>query len=274
MRLKSIPAGGSCRCPVDDERAAGQAKPATPAPQAAPAAPAKYVPPIRGETEVNMTKPVTKRTGNGDHHHVQGEERVSDRVDCRLKVSEFWYDKRGIRSAVTNSVPEAADAGEVIDIELRSPINPKMATASTSSTGKRRGEAEGRREILKVRDACRGGSSRLREASVGKAGPPLSLYGGKISERGSECRERLRRRSLPPRDLLVTCTKRRGRVRSPSGEPGTVVPVPPRPPCSSVEERSSLLLNTTRPPSARASVAMSTCVAAGSADSRRPRQTA
>src|SRR5262249_53005673 len=48
---------------------AGQAKPpaATPAAkpgaptQTAPAAPAKFVPPIRGEAAVNMTKPVTKR---------------------------------------------------------------------------------------------------------------------------------------------------------------------------------------------------------------------
>jgi len=39
---------------------AAQAKPAAP-PQSAPAAPAKFVPPIRGEAPVNMTKPVTKR---------------------------------------------------------------------------------------------------------------------------------------------------------------------------------------------------------------------
>ncbi len=42
---------------------AGQAKPAAkPAsPAAAPAAQARYVPPIRGEAVVNMSKPVTKR---------------------------------------------------------------------------------------------------------------------------------------------------------------------------------------------------------------------
>ena len=43
---------------------AGQAKPATPATpaQGAPAAPAKFVAPIRGEAQVSMTKPLTKRT--------------------------------------------------------------------------------------------------------------------------------------------------------------------------------------------------------------------
>ena len=43
------------------------AKPAAAAPAAAPAAPAapaKFVPPIRGEAPVQMTKPVVKRTGN------------------------------------------------------------------------------------------------------------------------------------------------------------------------------------------------------------------
>ena len=39
---------------------AAQAKPAAPA-QSAPASPGKFVPPIRGEAPVSMTKPVTKR---------------------------------------------------------------------------------------------------------------------------------------------------------------------------------------------------------------------
>jgi len=111
---------------------AGQAaapKPAAPA-QAAPAAPApgKFVAPIRGEAPVEMTRPVTAR----------GKDEVVTKFKVRnpsmtnsiagLKVSEFWYD--------TGGNPVSGDEfryrkplmpQEVIDVELRSPINPKMS---------------------------------------------------------------------------------------------------------------------------------------------------
>jgi len=105
---------------------AGQAKPAAKAPAkpaaaapAAPAAPAKFVPPIRGEAPVQMTKPVVKRTGNEVVENFKVKNASATGSIAGLKISEFWYDKDG------NPV-----SGDEIryrkPLQLRSPINPKM----------------------------------------------------------------------------------------------------------------------------------------------------
>jgi hypothetical protein len=116
---------------------AGQAKPAGPATpaakpaapaQGAPAAPAKFVPPIRGEAPVSMTKPVTKRLNDEVVTTFKVKNPSATGSIAGLKISEFWYDKDGN--------PVSGDEfrwrkpllpGEVIDVELRSPVNPKMA---------------------------------------------------------------------------------------------------------------------------------------------------
>ena len=106
---------------------AGQAKPA---PQAAPAAPAKYVPPIRGEAEVNMTKPVTKRTKDEIVTTFKVKNASATGSIAGLKISEFWYDKGGNPvSGDEFRYRKPLLPGEVIDIELRSPVNPKMASS-------------------------------------------------------------------------------------------------------------------------------------------------
>ena len=47
-----------------------------------------------------------------------------------LKVSEFWYDKAGNPvSGDEFRYRKPLMPGEVIDIELRSPVNPKMASS-------------------------------------------------------------------------------------------------------------------------------------------------
>jgi hypothetical protein len=108
---------------------AGQAKPATPAPQA-PAAPAKYIPPIRGDAEVNMTKPLTKRTGTEIITTFKVKNASTTGSIAGLKVSEFWYDKAGNPvSGDEFRYRKPLMPGEVIDIELRSPVNPKMASS-------------------------------------------------------------------------------------------------------------------------------------------------
>ncbi len=108
---------------------AGQAKPATPAPQA-PAAPAKYIPPIRGDAEVNMTKPLTKRTGTEIITTFKVKNASATGSIAGLKVSEFWYDKAGNPvSGDEFRYRKPLMPGEVIDIELRSPVNPKMASS-------------------------------------------------------------------------------------------------------------------------------------------------
>lgn len=107
---------------------AGQAKPAAPAQP--PAAPAKFVPPIRGEAVLNMTKPATRRTKDEIITTFKVKNPSATNSIAGLKISEFWYDRSGN--------PVSGDEfrwrkplmpGEVIDVELRSPVNPAMASS-------------------------------------------------------------------------------------------------------------------------------------------------
>ena len=109
--------------------AAGQAKPAAPATaQTPPAAPAKFVPPIRGQAELGFLKPVTKREKNGDIVTVIKVKNLSTTGSIAgLKVDEYWYDKAGDPvSGDTFRYRKPLLPGEVIDVTLRTPHNPKM----------------------------------------------------------------------------------------------------------------------------------------------------
>ncbi len=106
---------------------AAQAKPAAPA-QNPPAAPAKFVPPIRGEAPVNMTKPVTKRLNEEVVTTFKVKNPSATNSIAGLKISEFWYDKDGNPvSGDEFRYRKPLMPGEVIDVELRSPVNPKMS---------------------------------------------------------------------------------------------------------------------------------------------------
>ena len=112
------------------EQAKPAAKPATPAAQAPPAAPAKYVPPIRGEAPVSMTKPVTSRTKDEIVTKFKVKNPSATASIAGLKISEFWYDKGGNPvSGDEFRYRKPLMPGEVIDVELRSPVNPKMASS-------------------------------------------------------------------------------------------------------------------------------------------------
>ena len=112
---------------------AGQAKPAPakpPAPPAtqpaAPAAPAKFVPPVRGQAELGYLKPVTKRDGKEIVTTIKVKN-LSNGPIAGLKVDEFWYDKAG--DPVTGDTfrhRKLMMPGEVLDVTLRTPVNPKM----------------------------------------------------------------------------------------------------------------------------------------------------
>ena len=109
---------------------AGQAKPAAPAAQAPPAAPVKFIPPIRGEAQVSMTKPVTTRTKDEIVTKFKVKNPSATGSIAGLKISEFWYDKGGNPvSGDEFRYRKPLLPGEVIDIELRSPVNPKMASS-------------------------------------------------------------------------------------------------------------------------------------------------
>ena len=104
--------------------AAAQAKPEAPAAQ--PAAPAKFVPPVRGEAELGYLKPVTKRSGTEIVTTIKVKN-LSKGPIAGLKVDEYWYDKAG--DPVTGDsfrYRKPLLPGEVIEVTLRTPVNPKM----------------------------------------------------------------------------------------------------------------------------------------------------
>ena len=103
------------------------AKPATPAAQAPPAAPGKFVPPIRGEAVLNMTKPAVKRLPNEIVTTFKVKNPSTTGSIAGLKVTEFWYDAGGNPvSGDEFRYRKPLMPGEVIDVELRSPIKPNM----------------------------------------------------------------------------------------------------------------------------------------------------
>jgi hypothetical protein len=107
--------------------AAEQAKPATPA-QAPPAqATAKFVPPIRGVAELGFLAPVTKRVGTEIVTVIKVKNLSTNGSIAGLKVDEFWYDKAGDPvSGDTFRYRKPLLPGEVIEVTLRTPVNPKM----------------------------------------------------------------------------------------------------------------------------------------------------
>src|SRR5687768_8042316 len=106
--------------------AANQAKPATPA-QTAPAAPARFVPPIRGIAELGILSPVTKRVGKEVVTVIKIKNLSTAGSIAGLKVDEYWYDKAGDPvSGDTFRYRKPLLPGEVIEVTLRTPINPKM----------------------------------------------------------------------------------------------------------------------------------------------------
>lgn len=96
------------------------------APTAGQESPRKLVPPLRGEAQIEMTKPVTKVEGNEvvTRFRVRN---VSKGAIAGFRVDETWYDKAG--NALPGGMFRAKrpiEPGEVIDVELRVPKNPNF----------------------------------------------------------------------------------------------------------------------------------------------------
>ena len=112
---------------VAADQAKPQAKPAAPAAsQPAPAATGKPAPPVRGQAELGYTKPVSKRNGDTIVTTIKVKN-LSKGSIAGLKVDEFWYDKGG--DPVTGDTfryRKPLQPGEVIEVTLRTPVNPKM----------------------------------------------------------------------------------------------------------------------------------------------------
>jgi hypothetical protein len=118
--------------------AAEQAKPAapvTPSPAAqrpndegaAPAGPRKLVSPVRGVASIDYTPPQAKRAGEFVITTFKVKNTASAPI-AGFKVDEFWYDKAG--NPVTGSPTFRSKAplqpGQIIDVELKVPVNPAM----------------------------------------------------------------------------------------------------------------------------------------------------
>jgi hypothetical protein len=104
---------------------AQQAKPASPAP-AAPAAKTRFVPPQRGEAQINMLKPVTKVVGDEVITRIKLKNMSTGSI-ALLRVDEYWYDKQGqMLPGDSQRVKKPIQPGEVVEVELRVPKNPKF----------------------------------------------------------------------------------------------------------------------------------------------------
>ena len=115
--------------------AAAQSAPAKPtgtAGQAAPAAPAKMVPPIRGQANLGVTKPVTKAVNEGGQTFIVTTMKVknlSSGAIAGLKADEFWYDKQNNPvGGDTFRSRKPLQPQEVIEIQFKTPRDPKMSS--------------------------------------------------------------------------------------------------------------------------------------------------
>jgi len=116
------------------QQKAPAAKPAAAAAQtaAAPAAPAKMGPPIRGQANLGVTKPVTKAI------NVDGKTLIVTTMKVKnlssgsiagLKADENWYDKANNPvGGDTFRYRKPLQPNEVIEIEFRTPRDAKMSS--------------------------------------------------------------------------------------------------------------------------------------------------
>jgi len=87
----------------------------------------KLISPVRGQAEIGYLTPVSKREGGMVVTTIKVKNLAAGPI-AGLKVDEFWYDKAG--EPVTGAQPfryrKPLMPGEVIDVVLRVPTNPKM----------------------------------------------------------------------------------------------------------------------------------------------------
>ena len=101
----------------------------------APPAPAKFVPPIRGVAELGILPPVTKRVGKEVVTVIKIKNLSTSGSIAGLKVDEFWYNKAG--DPITGDsfrYRKPLLPGEVIEVTLRTPVDPKMDRNSYNFT--------------------------------------------------------------------------------------------------------------------------------------------
>jgi hypothetical protein len=98
----------------------------TPAAPATPPAKARWVPPVKGPAEIGYLKPQTKVVGKEVVTKVKIMNMSGGQI-ALLRVDEYWYDKAGnMLPGDTQRWKKPFMPGEVIELEFRTPHNPKF----------------------------------------------------------------------------------------------------------------------------------------------------
>ena len=117
LTLAAAVAGVLLLSPAADLLAQGAAK---------PAAKRKWVAPVKGIAEIGYTKPNTKVVGNEIITTIRIQNLSLGSISL-LRVDENWYDKGSNPiGGATYRHRKPLMPGEVIDVTLKSPKNPKM----------------------------------------------------------------------------------------------------------------------------------------------------
>jgi hypothetical protein len=94
----------------------------------------KFTPPIKGDAKLDFVKDKTKREGSTLITKFQVKNMSAAPIP-RLRIVETWYDKDGNvipgGEAVINGLLQP---GEIATLELRTPVNPKMASSMLQFT--------------------------------------------------------------------------------------------------------------------------------------------
>ena len=108
------------------------AKTAAPAAASQPAAaPARLAPPLRGDVELGYTKPVNKNDGKFITTTFKVKNMSPSGAIAGLKIDVFYYDKGGNPvSGDSFRYRKPLQPGEIIDVELKTPINKNMQTSN------------------------------------------------------------------------------------------------------------------------------------------------
>ena len=96
--------------------------------QTAPAAAPKLISPVRGQAEIGFTQPKARREGNMVITTFKVMNLAGGPI-AGLKVDEFWYDKNQqlVGGAPSFRYRKPLMQKEIIDVELKTPVNPQMA---------------------------------------------------------------------------------------------------------------------------------------------------
>ena len=93
----------------------------------------KFISPIKGDAKVDFVAQPTRREGSTLVTKLQLKN-MSAAPIARLKVAETWYDKEGGTIPGGEAIVDRLQPGEVATVEIRTPVNLKMAQSKMQFT--------------------------------------------------------------------------------------------------------------------------------------------